>query len=176
MEESWMDSSWRELLVLACEEVRRIGYLGRRSFGPSRDEDDFAQEVLGRFLRAYPSPARLKYGRPGARSLIRLIAIQLAGEWSAHYHRERGRIAPGVEPDDFASPAAEGPLESAVRLDSIRQLDACLEQIPELGWQILERYYWRGLKHDRIATELGIPTSTAYGVYRRTMEQLKELL
>jgi RNA polymerase sigma-70 factor (ECF subfamily) len=85
-------------------------------------------------------------------------------------HPDPVRLA-GEEPQDAADPAD---LLEALEQHSV--LRAAIAALPVLPRQLLGLAFFRGLSHQEIATELGMPLGTVKTHLRKVQEQLRGLL
>lgn len=142
--------------VAGCALVALLSSPLRRYFTARRieDSDDLVQET---FRRLFASHGQYRGG--GTRSYLFGIArIVLLEHLAAQ--RRHARVSPLGEISDFSPWCLATALATR---DDHRRLAAALASLPEGDRQMLDLFYWQGLKSREIAAEYDIPEPTARG-------------
>lgn len=85
-------------------------------------------------------------------------------------HKRRGRLRwPHVDESELEkrSPAGEDPHAAAEAQERRRQVQSCLEVLPDLYRSALHLHYWLGHSVEEIAELLGVPTGTVKSYLHR---------
>jgi RNA polymerase sigma factor for flagellar operon FliA len=177
----------RRLVRQGLDIVERLAHqLAPPGRGHMRDElASVGRAALPRVLQAY-DPARNVFA-PYAHQRLRWAMID-------GIRHEKRRQAPNALPLDALSQSDEGrvvgqmpsfdealvdrndPEMLLCRAQLLETLNAELHQLPTPQRHVLERYYVRGERLDRVAAELGVSKSTASRLHTRALARVRSSL
>ena len=100
-------------------------------------------------------------------TMVRHRAIDLARSNGKHAARRAS------DPQLDGLPAADDPVEAAVRRDDAQRLQEALARLPDAQAEVITLAYYGQLSHAEIAAQLGLPTGTVKGRMRLGLNRLR---
>ncbi len=154
---------------------RRVFAMLRRYVRDAARLEEVAEDVFFQVWRDAPRFDAAR-GRPMAWLLTiarsrALDALRRVERDSVELHVEDDELDAAMEPDDAADPAQR--LAESRRADALRAALDTLEPQPR---QLVSLAFFRGLTHEEVAAETGLPLGTVKSTIRRALGALRAVL
>lgn len=127
------------------------------------------------YLQVWQQAARYDVGRGSALTWL----LMLCRSRALDALRRRDQAESVAEPEtlcDARTATAESPLDQLESLDRRARVHAALETLAPDARQLLALAFFRGLTHQEIAAQTGLPLGTAKTILRKAQQQLKRQL
>ena len=112
---------------------------------------------------------------PGLSSAITWLAA-IARNRAIDRLRVRQNVQPDEDPTEAVPDEAPTPAMLAERSQERRQLEQCLQALPERHRKLVREAFFTGTTYAELATRLGVPLGTMKSWIRRSLIQLKACL
>lgn len=151
--------------------VSRAYAVARRFTQESWAAEDVVAEV---YLQVWQQAERYDVGRGSVWAWLLMMCRSRALDLLRRRDQADLNAAPDSLREELSS--SEGPLDLLETLDRRERVHAALAELEPVERQLLALAFFRGLTHQEIADQTGMPLGSAKTVLRRAMQRLKGLL